>query len=83
MGTPLTLNRMHIAHEYILLWRQTCRRNSKLPQLVDLFMTHPFVSIPPARKKFKVNTATVDRMLDQLGSTLPGELNGRGRYRGR
>lgn len=44
------------------------RRNSKLPQLVDLFIAHPFVSILLARKKLKVTAAAVDRMLGAHGA---------------
>ena len=75
------LNRLQFARERMLRRCEACRRNSKLPQLVDLFMAHPFVSIPLARKKLKVTAAAVDRMLEQLGSALPQELTGRGRYR--
>lgn len=75
------LNRLHLARERMLRQCKACRRNSKLPQLVELFMTHPFVSIPLARKKLKVTAAAVDRMLQQLGPALPRELTGRGRYR--
>ncbi|MES0884848.1 RHE_PE00001 family protein [Roseibium sp. SCP14] len=75
------MNRLHFAREHMLRQCQNCRRNSKLPQLVDLFIAHPFVSIPLARKKLKVTAAAVDRMLEQLGSALPRELTGRGRYR--
>lgn len=75
------MNRLHFARERMLRQCRTCRRNSKLPELVDLFMAHPFVSIPLARKKLKVTAAAVDRMLEQLGPALPPELTGRGRYR--
>ena len=75
------LNRLQFARERMLRRCEACRRNSKLPQLVDLFIAHPFVSIPLARKKLKVTAAAVDRMLEQLGSALPQELTGRGRYR--
>jgi hypothetical protein len=75
------MNRLHFARERMLRQCQNCRRNSKLPQFVDLFVAHPFVSIPLARKKLKVTAAAVDRMLEQLGPALPRELTGRGRYR--
>ena len=75
------LNRLQFARDRMLRRCEACRRNSKLPLLVDLFMAHPFVSIPLARKRLKVTAAAVDRMLEQLGSALPQELTGRGRYR--
>lgn len=56
------------------------RRNSRLPALVQLFLSRPLVSIPMAAKALNVSQQAVDVMIRQLGST-PRELTGRGRYR--
>ena len=56
------------------------RRSSRLPGLVELFLSRPLVSIPMAAKALKVSNQAVAAMLPQLGS-LPRELSGRERYR--
>lgn len=56
------------------------RRSSRLPALVQLFLSRPLVSIPMAAKALNVSQQAIDVMIRQLGST-PRELTGRGRYR--
>jgi len=56
-----------------------CRSNSKLPELVDLFLSRPLVTVSLAAKLLKVTPKAVDFMLLQLGGTLPRELTGRRR----
>ena len=56
------------------------RKNSRLPQLVDLLLAKPVISVPMAAKILKVSNQAVDAMLKELGS-IPRELSGRGRYR--
>jgi hypothetical protein len=58
-----------------------CHANSKLPELVDLFLLRPLVTVPLGAKLLKVTPKAVDLMLVQLGGALPRELNGRTRYR--
>jgi hypothetical protein len=58
-----------------------CRSNSKLPGLVELFLSRPLVTGPLAAKLLKVTPKAVDLMLAQLGGALPRELTGRTRYR--
>jgi hypothetical protein len=58
-----------------------CRSNSKLPGLVELFLSRPLVTEPLAANLLKVTPKAVDLMLAQLGGALPRELTGRTRYR--
>ncbi|WP_246389395.1 helix-turn-helix domain-containing protein [Microvirga mediterraneensis] len=53
------------------------RSNSKLPELVDLFLSRPPVTVPLGAKLLKVTPKAVDLMLQQLGGALPRELTGR------
>lgn len=57
------------------------RSNSKLPDLVDLFMSTPLVTVPVAAKTLKVSPQAVESMLKALGPALPREVTGRARYR--
>jgi DNA binding protein with HTH domain len=59
------------------------RSNSKLPELVELFLSRPLVTVPLGAKLLKVTPKpkAVDLMLAQLGGALPRELTGRTRYR--
>ena len=56
------------------------RRNSRLPDLVDLLLSRPLVSVPLAAKALKCSNQAVEAMLPLLGS-IPRELTGRRRYR--
>jgi hypothetical protein len=58
-----------------------CRSNSKLPVLVDLFLSRPPVTVPLGAKLLKVTPEAVDLRLLQRGRALPKELTGRRRYR--
>jgi hypothetical protein len=55
--------------------------NSRLPELVELFLSRPLVTVPLGAKVLKVTPKAVDLMLAQLGGALPRELTGRTRYR--
>jgi hypothetical protein len=57
------------------------RSNSKLPELVDLFLSRPLVTAPLAAKLLKVTPKVADLVLAQLGGALPRELTGRTCYR--
>jgi hypothetical protein len=82
---------LSIAHKYLdrlilareLMGRITAktRSNSRLPELVDLFLSRPLVTVPLGAKLLKVTPKAVDLMLAQLGGALPRELTGRTRYR--
>lgn len=56
-------------------------RNSRLGQLVDLFLASPIVTVQLAARKLDVTPQAVDAMLRELGPALPRELTGRRRYR--
>ncbi len=55
------------------------RSTSRLPDLVNLILSRPLISIPLATKELKVSPQAVEDMLKELGSLR--ELTGRGRYR--
>jgi Protein of unknown function (DUF1612)/HTH DNA binding domain len=75
------LDRLILARELMSRVTKECRSNSKLPELVDLFLSRPLVTGPLAAKLLKVTPKAVDLMLAQLGGALPRELTGRTRYR--
>jgi hypothetical protein len=57
------------------------RTYCKLPELVELFLSRPLVTVPLGAKLLKVRPNAVDLMLAQLGGGFPRELIGRTRYR--
>ena len=75
------LDRLVLARELMSRVTKECRSNSKLPDLVELFLSRPLVTMPLAAKLLKVTPKAVDLMLAQLGGALPRELTGRTRYR--
>ncbi|WP_245272822.1 DUF1612 domain-containing protein [Microvirga lotononidis] len=75
------LDRLVLARELMSRVTKECRSNSKLPGLVELFLSRPLVTGPLAAKLLKVTPKAVDLMLTQLGGALPRELTGRTRYR--
>jgi hypothetical protein len=75
------LDRLTLARELMNRVTAKTRSNSKLPELVDLFLSRPLVTVPLGAKLLKVTPKAVDLMLGQLGGALPRELTGRTRYR--
>ena len=75
------LDRLILARELMNRVTAQCRSNSKLPGLVELFLSRPLVTVPLGAKLLKVTPKAVDLMLAQLGGALPRELTGRTRYR--
>jgi hypothetical protein len=75
------LDRLILARELMARVTNQCRSNSKLPALVELFLSRPLVTVPLGAKLLKVTPKAVDLMLAQLGGALPRELTGRSRYR--
>jgi hypothetical protein len=75
------LDRLILARELMNRVTAGCRSNSKLPELVELFLSRPLVTVPLGAKMLKVTPKAVDLMLAQLGGALPRELTGRTRYR--
>jgi hypothetical protein len=74
-------DRLILARELMSRVTAQCRSNSKLPGLVELFLSHPLVTVPLGAKLLKATPEAVDLMLAQLGGALPRELTGRTRYR--
>jgi len=75
------LDRLILARELMGRVTRQCRSSSKLPQLIELFLSRPLVTVPLAAKLLKVTPKAVDLMLAQLGGARPRELTGRSRYR--
>ena len=75
------LDRLILARELMNRATAKTRSNSKLPELVELFLSRPLVTVPLGAKLLKVTPKAVDLMLAQLGGALPRELTGRTRYR--
>ena len=75
------LERLILAQQLMNRVADKCRSNSSLPELVDLFLSRPLVTVPLSAKLLKVTPKAVDLMLLQLGGALPRELTGRRRYR--
>lgn len=75
------IKRLILAREVMGRRCEGRRRNSKLPQLVDLFMASPLVTVQMATDKLKVTPQAVEVMLKELGPSLPREITGRKRYR--
>jgi hypothetical protein len=75
------LKRLTLAREVMLRRCEGRRGNSKVPQLVDLFMALPLVTVQMATEKLKVTQQAVEVMLRELGPSLPREWTGRKRYR--
>lgn len=75
------LKRLILAREVMLRRCEGRRGNSRLKELVDLFMASPLVTVQMAIERLKVTPQAVEVMLKELGSSLPRELTGRKRYR--
>jgi hypothetical protein len=75
------LDRLILARDLMNRVTHKCRSNSKLPELVILFLSRPLVTVPLGAKMLKVTPKAVDLMLAQLGGARPRELTGRTRYR--
>lgn len=75
------LKRLTLAREVMARRCEERRGNSKLPQLVDLFMASPLVTVQTATEKLKVTPQAVEAMLKELAPSLPREITGRKRYR--
>lgn len=74
------LDKLTLAEQFLQARLKGRRKSSRLPQLVELLLEKPVISVPMAAKLLKVSNQAVDAMLKELGS-IPRELSGRGRYR--
>jgi hypothetical protein len=75
------LDRLILARELIIWVTAQCCSNSKLPELVELFLSRPPVTVPLGAKMLKVTPKAIALMVAQLGGARPRELTGRTRYR--
>ncbi|MFA5952618.1 MAG: RHE_PE00001 family protein, partial [Hyphomicrobium sp.] len=75
------LDRLTLARVVMLRRCEGRRGNSKLAELVDLFVASPLVTVQLAAARLEVSTQAVEAMLKELGASLPRELTGRKRYR--
>jgi hypothetical protein len=75
------LKRLTLAREVMGRRCEGRRENSRLKELVDLFMASPLVTVQMATETLKVTPQAVEAMLRELGPSLPRELTGRRRYR--
>ncbi|AWN45432.1 hypothetical protein DK419_03115 [Methylobacterium terrae] len=75
------LDRLTLAREVMLRACAAKRRTSRLPQLVDLFVGTPLVTVASAARALAVTPQAVEGMLAELGSARPRELTERRRYR--
>ncbi|WP_036288002.1 RHE_PE00001 family protein [Methylosinus sp. PW1] len=74
------LDRLTLARELLLRKCKGRRTNSRMPQLVDLCLASPIVTVPFAAKELRVSQQAATTMIGELSSNLR-ELTGRGRYR--
>lgn len=75
------LDRLSLARTLMLRRCERRRGNSKLAELVDLFVSLPLVTVQMAAARLEVTPQAVEAMLGELGGSLPRELTGRKRYR--
>lgn len=75
------LDRLSLARTAMLRKCENRRGNSKLTELVGLFVASPLVTVQLAAARLHVTPQAVEAMLKQLGGSLPRELTGRKRYR--
>jgi len=75
------LDRLSLARTVMLRRCEKRRGNSKLAELVDLFVSSPLVTVRLAAARLQVTPQAVEAMLKELGGSLPRELTGRKRYR--
>ncbi len=66
------LDRLILARELMSRVTARCRSNSKMPELVELFLSHPLVTVPLGAKLLKVTPKAIDLMLAQLGGAAAG-----------
>jgi hypothetical protein len=75
------IDQLILARELVSRVTAKTRSTPRLPELAELFLSRPLVTVPLGAKLLKVTPKAVDLMLAQLGGALPRELTGRTRYR--
>jgi hypothetical protein len=79
-GCANELDGLASAKERMSLRLRDAQKNSRLPDLVELLIEKPLVSVPLAAKALGISQHAVRKMLPRLGST-PREISDRLRYR--
>lgn len=74
------IDRLVLADEMLRLRIRGHQKNSHLPQLVNLFLISPVVSIPQAAKQLRISQQSVRALLSQLGQHVH-EITAQKRYR--
>lgn len=75
------LDRLTLARQLMLKKCEGKSKNSRLTQLVDLFVASPLVTIAMVATALDISPQGVEALLKDLGSSLPREMTGRKRYR--
>jgi Protein of unknown function (DUF1612)/HTH DNA binding domain len=76
------MNRLLLARATMMAKAARLRQGSRLPDLIELFMAHPALSIDVMAAKLKVTPQAVEHMLNkQLAGTRPAALSEHKRYR--
>jgi hypothetical protein len=73
------LDRLHLAREVLAPKLKGRRSTSHLPELIELLMARPVVSVALAAKELRVSSQAAQALIRELGSLR--EVTGRGRYR--
>lgn len=74
------LERLEQAQERLAVVLQGRRSTSHLPEVIDLVLSRPLVSVPMVVKELKVSRKSATHLIDEVRPHLR-ELTGRGRYR--
>lgn len=76
------MNRLSLARDAMMARAARLRDGSRLPDLINLFMAHPALSVDVMAKKLRVTPQAVDYMLNkQLAGSRPPALSDQKRYR--
>jgi hypothetical protein len=76
------MNRLSLAREAMTARSAGLRQGSRLPDLIELFMAHPALSVDVMASKLRVTPQAVEHMLNkQLAGTRPPALSEQKRYR--
>jgi Protein of unknown function (DUF1612)/HTH DNA binding domain len=72
---------LSLARERMVARLKGTRSSSRLPDLIQLFLSMPLVSVQIAAERMKVSPQAVEGMIKVLGPALPREITGRARFR--
>jgi Protein of unknown function (DUF1612)/HTH DNA binding domain len=75
------LSRLSLAKQRMEARLERTRSSSRLPELIELFLLWPLVTVSAAAKILKVSPQAVEAMIKALGPALPREVTGKARYR--